>query len=169
MAPIHIHTDENLKEVIVARNKINKVCNLIQPQIIETLRPFRGKKIIKVTPYRTLMSKVFEVLNPVLEEYRKSMGGMYILDYQSNYSLSLRVEILYKLHYDNGVEVQHSLSDYLYLGLLENNTYLKDEDVEICVRKEDYDFEEIRLKILQLKQLEEQFDALKSELSLFLR
>jgi hypothetical protein len=37
------------------------------------------------------------------------------------------------------------------------------------VRKEDYDFEEIRLKILQLKQLEEQFDALKSELSLFLR
>jgi hypothetical protein len=168
MAPIHFHRDNNLKEVIVATNKINKVCNIIQPQIIETLRPFRGKKIIKVTPYRTLTSKVFEVLNPVLEEYRKTMGGMYILDYQSNYSLSLKVQVPYKLHYDDG-GFQGSLSHFLYLGFLENSTYLKDEDLKLCKSKEDYDFDEIKLKMVQLKQLEEQFDALKSELSRFLR
>jgi hypothetical protein len=163
---MNLRDNRALTQQVDARNRLNAKVNELAPLLQEVLKPYIGSKVIKVTPYRNWTKKVDEALEKVtsgLPGFRSDLHG-------------------YRVTYDIcGYNVYITL-DTTYRNVGEAVGYLK---VELCLcsltgdqlsavnpiteRRTDYTMEEVAEKRAKLLELEDQVNALKSELREFSR
>jgi hypothetical protein len=164
MSYVNIPSEQTLQREITATNAIHKIVNELGPKINEVLRPFRGQKVLKKTPYRSLTQKAKQALEPLLDETTNNYHGLTIY-VDCNYTSMFYVTV--KLRYEAEPNAWNYIERDIISGIL-NDGILKDEDIKLEPLKDDYNFSEVLEKFLVLKRLQSEVDEVKKSLHQFL-
>jgi len=156
-------SDSLLAKEVATRNLVNETANEIQVEIQSLLLPLVGKKIIKTTPYRTATKKLNELLAPIKERLHKNKFRLVF-----EWSYGHTVYAVLDTTYQSGEYSCSYVKRDIYICSLDNDT-LKGEWRETEPGRTDYTVEEITKTREEIKHLEDQVSALKSQIREFTR
>lgn len=146
-----------LEVQVAARNEINKAANEFRTVIQEFFRERIGKKIIKVTPYRSLTAKVKDDLDPILRLFGQR-------DFQITFDRSYSYNIYCTIR--KNVEIGNRsvcFSQTVHACSLEQDK-VKDDWRECLQYREDFTVEEILEKRKRIAELDREISELKGSI-----
>lgn len=157
-------SDSLLAKEVATRNLVNKTANEIQAEIKLLLLPLVGTKIVKVTPYRSATKKLKELLAPIEERLHKNKFRLVI-----DWSYERAVYATLDKTYQSGEYSCSYVKRDFYVCSIVNGDLLSGEWREPEPGRIDYTVEEITKTREEIKYLEAQVSALKSQIREFTR
>lgn len=145
--------DSQLSLEVATRNIVNAKANELRLVLQDVLKPFIGKKIIKVTPYRTLTKQVSAVIDPICE----IPGFRFRVDSSYQYSLTGCIDKTYPI---NDCSVQYVKQEFYIASI--KDCVLVGADKKWEEFRTDYTVEEIIAARADIRSLEGRVSALKS-------
>jgi hypothetical protein len=157
-----IFIPRTLQEDVKAQNELNSIVNQVQKDLHPLILPFVGKKIIKVTPYRSLTKQFEGAIKSILDQ-SNSRTHIFI-DCQYTYFVSVRVKINYSIPNDEGCKYKEG---WFMLGDLENGIILKNIK-EPTVRNTNISYEEVLNDFKELQRLDEELSTIRNRIRDFI-
>lgn len=157
-------SDSLFAKEVATRNLANKTANEIQAEIQSLLLPLVGTKIIKTTPYRTATKKLKELLAPIEERLRKNKFRL-VFDWSYGHTVYAVLDTTYQ----SGEYSCKYVKRDIYICSIVSVDLLSGEWRESEPGRTDYTVEEITKTREEIKQLEAQVSALKSQIREFTR
>jgi hypothetical protein len=149
--------NEHLTARVKARNRINAEATRLWPLLVEAVKPFVGKKVLKVDLELTAQAKT--ALEPILESGRQR-GFQVFRGYHSEYSLYMDVKC-------SEMIVGKSSSTYaeqsLYIGKIDQGILTPNNDNPLVLRS-DITVEEILAARLEAEEAQKKLDVAKNKL-----
>ena len=153
-----------LGKEVATRNLVNKTANEVQMEIQKLLLPLVGKKILKVTPYRSATKKVKELLNPI-QDRLQAHGFRLVFDWNYSHTVYATLDTTYQAteHGCNYVKKE------IYICSIVDFDLLSGEWRESEPGRTDYTEQEVIATRQEMARLDAMVSELKSKMREFSR
>jgi hypothetical protein len=161
---------ELLQLQVATRNKVNAKANELQAEFIKLLRPFVGKKVIKVAPYRQWTKQVSTLLceQTSVAEFAGPWNGSFRLSWDFyQYTVYATIDTTFKVSESSVEYVKREFAVCRLDGNCDGTSITGLPDPANF--RTDYTVQELTEKRTKLLELEQQVSELKSELQEFSR
>ena len=159
----YIPSPELLQLEVDTRNRVNQVANDFRIEAQRTLWAFQGRKVVKVTPYRTWTSRVRSHLDLI----RLPEGFRLVWEMGYGRRIYANLDATYPMPGGHGVQY---VKQDMFVCLLEaDEVTLSAESLKLEDFRTDYTVTEIQQAWDQARKHEEAASALRSQIREFLR
>jgi hypothetical protein len=150
-----------LIEQVNARNLVNKTAQLLRLELIEVLARYKGKKIIKVTPYRDWIS----ALKKEIDEIKDHFPGFRII-FQFGSYIYCEIDKSFSIAGSCGC---FYVKKFFTLCCNQDNYLIQEENFDYeFVFKSDYDASEIEMIQKSIESKEAEIRSLESQIYEFM-
>jgi len=157
-----IFIPRTLQVDVEAQNHLNYILNQVQKDLHPLIFPFVGKKIIKVTPYRSLTKQFEGAIKSILDQ---SISRTHIfIDCQFTSFISVTVKINYSIPDNEGCKYKEG---WFILGDLENGIILKNVK-EPTVRNTNISYGDVYNDFKELQRLDEELSTIRNRIRDFI-
>lgn len=138
---------------VAAKNKCHTLANALTVELLDALKPFVGKKVIKTDC--SLLESVSKIVSPIFDKYRKL--GARVWKHSSSYSLAFGIAADAMIEGKGSTENAECI---VYIGKLDIQIMTALENA--CVRPTDYSAEKIhnaRIELAKAKAVVNQIEG----------
>ena len=144
---------------VATRNKVNSKANYVRKYLQDYLQQYIGKKIVKVTPYKTFTQNIKKELADF--EQQIADQKFRLLFYFSEHRISAQIDTTYRID-ESSV---NCVKQEFYICTIQNCVLT--DFADCLLFRTDYTEQEIVDKRQQIAELDRQISALKGEMNRF--